>query len=146
MSKTPKMTPEELDAFLRRAMPVDPSLLCRVEHAEPMRIVVRLPYDPSYLRPGGTLSGPTLMGLADQAMYLAVVAEIGPEPLTVTTNLNIHFVRKPAPEDLVAEVRLIKLGARLAIGAVEMRNASAPDIVAHATVTYSIPPRRTEAF
>jgi uncharacterized protein (TIGR00369 family) len=68
------------------------------------------------VRPGGTISGPTMMALADFAMYVAVLAAIGPVPLAVTINLNINFLRKPAPRDLVAEARLLKLGKRLATG------------------------------
>src|SRR4051794_21823700 len=75
---------------------------------------VRRKFNAKSLRPGGTISGPTMMGLTDFAMYVAVLASIGPVPLAVTTNLNINFLRKPAQSDLVAECRLIKLGNRLA--------------------------------
>ena len=91
--------------------------------------------------PGGTISGPTMMGLTDFAMYVAILASIGPVPLAVTTNLNINFLRKPAPRDLIAEARLIKLGKRLAVGEVEIYCDGEDEMVAHATATYSIPPR-----
>ena len=79
---------------------------------------VRQAFKPSSLRPGGTISGPTMMALADFAMYVGVLASIGPVPLAVTINLNINFLRKPAARDLIAECRLLKLGKRLAVGEV----------------------------
>ena len=100
---------------------------------------VRRIYDNSSLRPGGTISGSTMMELADFAMYVALLASIGWVPLAVTTNLNINFLRKPAQGDLLAEVRLIKLGKRLAIGDISMRSEGEEELVAHATATYSIP-------
>jgi uncharacterized protein (TIGR00369 family) len=93
------------------------------------------------LRPGGTLSGPTLMALADVAMYVAVLSAIGWVPLAVTTNLSINFLRKPGPRDLLADARLIKLGRRLAVGEIAIRSDTSPELVAHATSTYSLPPR-----
>ena len=102
---------------------------------------VRRTFNPRSLRPGGTISGPTMMGLTDFSMYVAILASIGPVPLAVTTNLNINFLRKPAQRDLIAEVKLIKLGKRLAVGEVEIFSDGEEDMVAHATATYSIPPR-----
>ncbi len=96
--------------------------------------------DKRSLRPGGTLSGATMMALGDFAMYLAVLSAVGWVPLAVTTNLTINFLRKPAPGDLVAEARLLKLGRQLAVGEVAIRDATGEDIVAHVTSTYSIPP------
>jgi uncharacterized protein (TIGR00369 family) len=102
---------------------------------------VRLGFDPRTLRPGGTISGPTMMMLADVTMYIAVLASVGWEPLAVTTSLNINFLRKPAPgKALIAECRLIKLGKRLAVGDVAMISEGEEEMVAHATSTYSIPP------
>jgi uncharacterized protein (TIGR00369 family) len=82
------------------------------------------------------------MTLADLAMYMAVLAMIGPVALAVTTNLNINFLRKPGQADVIAEARLLKLGKRLAVGEVTMYSEGDPEPVAHATVTYSIPPER----
>jgi uncharacterized protein (TIGR00369 family) len=101
---------------------------------------VRRAYSAKFLRPGGTISGPTMMALTDFAMYVAILASVGPVPLAVTTNLNINFLRKPAPRDLIAEVKLIKLGKRLAVGDVAIRSDGEEEMVAHATSTYSIPP------
>ena len=91
------------------------------------------------LRPGGTLSGVTMMQLADVCVYVAVLASIGCVPLAVTTSLNINFLRKPAPGALIGECKLLKLGKRLAVGEVSIRSEGADDLVAHATATYSIP-------
>jgi len=100
---------------------------------------VRQAYQQTFIRPGGTISGPTMMALADFAMYVAVLASIGPVPLAVTTNLNINFLRKPSVADLLAEARLMKLGKRLAVGEVALRSVDGTELVAHATSTYSIP-------
>ena len=101
---------------------------------------IRRAFSNKSLRPGGTISGPTMMGLTDFAMYVAILASIGPVPLAVTTSLNINFLRKPAQRDLIAETRLIKLGKRLAVGEVEIYCDGEDEMVAHATSTYSIPP------
>ena len=93
------------------------------------------------LRPGGTISGPAMFGLADVALYGAVLSMIGPVALAVTTNMNINFLRKPAPKDLLAEARILKLGKRLAVGEVTIWSEGEEEPVAHATGTYSIPDR-----
>jgi uncharacterized protein (TIGR00369 family) len=102
---------------------------------------IRRAYSERMLRPGGTISGPAMMALTDFAMYVAILASIGPVPLAVTTNLNINFLRKPAQRDLIAETRLMKLGKRLAVGEVSIFSDGIDEMVAHATSTYSIPPR-----
>jgi uncharacterized protein (TIGR00369 family) len=101
---------------------------------------LRQRYDKRALRPGGTLSGATMMALGDFTMYLAVLSAIGWVPLAVTTNLTINFLRKPPPGDLIAEARLLKLGRQLAVGEVAIHADGAEDLVAHVTSTYSIPP------
>lgn len=102
---------------------------------------VRQVYHQRSLRPGGTISGTTLMTLGDFAMYVAVLASIGWVPLAVTTNLSINFLRKPAQRDLLADCRLLKLGKKLAVGEVAISSEGESDLVAHVTATYSIPPR-----
>ncbi|MFZ0074107.1 MAG: PaaI family thioesterase [Xanthobacteraceae bacterium] len=102
---------------------------------------VRLGYSSNTLRPGGTISGVTMMMLADLTMYVAVLASIGWKPLAVTTSLNINFLRKAPPAALIAQCRLIKLGRRLAVGDVSIQSEEGEDLVAHATSTYSIPPQ-----
>jgi uncharacterized protein (TIGR00369 family) len=103
---------------------------------------VRKHFDQASLRPGGTIAGTTLMALSDIAMYVAILATIGWKPLTVTTNLNINFLRKPEPRDLLGEARLLKLGKRLVVGDIAIRTDGQDELVAHATSTYSIPAGR----
>jgi len=101
---------------------------------------VRKHFDQASLRPGGTIAGTTLMALTDIAMYVAILATIGWKPLTVTTNLNINFLRKGAPgQDLLAAARILKLGKRLAVGEVNLLSGTSPEPIAHVTSTYSIP-------
>jgi uncharacterized protein (TIGR00369 family) len=102
---------------------------------------VRLPAGEAHIRPGGTLSGPAQMALADFAMYAALLGAIGEVPLAVTTSFNINFLQKPQPGDLQAACRLIKLGKRLAVGDISLHSNGLETPVSHATATYSIPPR-----
>lgn len=104
-------------------------------------VVMRLDPNERHLRPGGTVSGPTLFALADVAAYCVVLAHIGPVALAVTTSLNINFLRKPEPGPLSCTCRLLKLGKRLAVIEASIFGADGEDLVAHATATYSIPPR-----
>jgi acyl-coenzyme A thioesterase PaaI-like protein len=103
---------------------------------------MRLPYGDVQVRPGGTLSGPTMMGLADGAAWLVTLARIGPVALAVTSSLNISFLRKPGPVDLLAHATLLRLGRRQSVSEVRLwsegSDPAAP--VAHAVVTYAIPP------
>ena len=137
------MTIDELERFLAAEFPqvfhADSGLA--VEALWEGGCLVRQTFRAGSLRPGGTISGPTMMALADFAMYVAVLAAIGPVPLAVTINLNINFLRKPAQRDLLAEARLLKLGKRLATGEVTIRCDGEDAAVAHVTATYSIPPR-----
>lgn len=138
----PKMSLSELDVFFAEQFPESGNRFrFKIESVEENAAQVRLMYHNLHLRPGGTISGPALMTLADMAMYVAVLAMIGPVALAVTTNLNINFLRKPAPKDVIAKARLLKLGSRLAVGEIEMTSDGDSEPVAHATVTYSIPPR-----
>lgn len=138
----PKMSAQEVSDFLDHVFPElqgggDPTFF--VDAVEPMTVRMRLAYHPRHLRPGGTISGPAMFALADAALYAAVLAHLGPVALAVTTNLNINFLRKPAPRDLIAEVRLLKLGKRLAVGEISIYSQGEDDLVAHASGTYSIP-------
>lgn len=141
MPAEPVMSVEAIDAFLRREFPqiYEGGALYAVEAVGPGTARMRMPYDRRHLRPGGTLSGPSMMGLADVALYVAILASIGPVGLAVTTNLSFNFLRKPAQRDLLAECRLLKLGRRLAVGEVAMRSDGSDDVVCHATGTYAIP-------
>jgi uncharacterized protein (TIGR00369 family) len=101
---------------------------------------VRLNYEDRMLRPGGTVSGPSLMALADTAMWVAVLGMVGPVAMTVTTHLDIDFLRFVGPHDVVADARLLKLGRRLAVGDVLMTADGATEPCARASLTYAIPP------
>jgi uncharacterized protein (TIGR00369 family) len=137
----PKLTRKELDERLRSEFPEMSNAMngCEIEELRHGGCRLRLPFNASTLRPGGTLSGPTMMALADFAMYVAVLSAIGWVPLAVTTNLTINFLKKPAARDLLAMARLLKLGQRLAVGEIALRSDGGDDLVAHATATYSIP-------
>jgi uncharacterized protein (TIGR00369 family) len=113
-----------------------------IEEVWPGGSRVRKHFNKASLRPGGTIAGTTLMALTDIAMYVAILATIGWKPLAVTTNLNINFLRKPEPRDLLAEARLLKLGKRLVVGDVVIRSEGQDELVAHATSTYSVPAER----
>lgn len=140
--KPAAMTAEEMERRLRAEFPeafhaVGGLAITDVRHGGAR---VRLVPTAVAIRPGGTLSGPTLMMLADVAMYVAVLATYGWVPLAVTTSLTINFLVKPPPAPLDAACRLIKIGKRLAVGDVELWAPGAEAMVAHATSTYSIPP------
>jgi len=136
-----KMSVAELEEFLRVEFPQSfGSGDTTIEKADGETCRLRQRYSDQMLRPGGTISGPTLMALADCAMYVALLSAIGPLALAVTTNLSINFLRRGVPgHDVIAEARLLKLGKRLAVGEVTLLSASSPDPIAHATTTYSIP-------
>ncbi len=133
------MTVEELQAFLDEHFPHHTG---KLESVGPHTARMRLPVGDEHLRPGGTVSGPTMMALADSCMYAAILGQIGPVALAVTTNFNINFLRRPEPRDMIAETRLLKLGKRLAVGEVGLYSEGEEEPVAHVTATYSIPPDR----
>ncbi len=143
MPPEPVMTREDVERFLDREFP-QIHHGGRSYHVEAVGLLsarVRMDYHERHIRPGGTISGPAMMGLADLTLYVAILAQIGPVGLAVTTNLAFNFLRKPGPRDLVAECRLLKLGKRLAVGEVAIRSDGESEIVCHATGTYSIPQR-----
>jgi uncharacterized protein (TIGR00369 family) len=136
-----KMSVAELEKFLHDEFPQAFSGGdLTIESADGQTCLVRQRYSDKMLRPGGTVSGPTLMALADCAMYVVLLSAIGPVALAVTTNLSINFLRRGAPgRDLLAAARLLKLGKRLAVGEVNLLSGTSPDPIAHVTATYSIP-------
>jgi len=140
----PKLTVKELERLLSADSPklFNPQSGLAIEAVWHGGCRVRRHFDPRSVRSGGTLSGPTMMMLADLAMYVAVLGSIGCVPAAVTTNLNINFLKMPAPRDVIAEARLIKLGKRLAVGEIGVRSEGEDELVAHATCTYSIPAHR----
>lgn len=134
-------TREEVNAFMLTAFP---QAKCTVEAVGERSARVRYKVDDDALRPGGTVSGPVLFTVADAALYVAILAELGLVVLAVTTNLNINFLRKPAAgRDVIGECRLIKIGKVLVVGEVYVYSEGDEEPVAHATGTYSLPPPRS---
>jgi len=135
-----KMDRAALEAFLAtefRQVAAD----FTIETLSPDRLSVRLNVGDRHLRPGGTVSGPAMFALADVAVYLAILSRVGPRALAVTTSCSIDFMRKPvAGVDLIADVRLLKLGRVLAVGDVLIRSDGSEVPVARASLTYSLPP------
>jgi uncharacterized protein (TIGR00369 family) len=141
---TAKLTVKELEGLLGADSPklFNPQTGLTIEEVWQGGCSVRKRFDPRTLRSGGTVSGPTMMALADFAMYVAVLASVGWVPHAATTNLSINFLKRPAPRDLLAVARLIKLGKRLAVGEIGVRSEGEDELVAHATCTYAIPTQR----
>lgn len=134
------MTRDELQAFLGREFPQVAEDL--VVEAVGEEVVLRLVVAERHLRPGGTVSGPSMFALADVAFYLAILSRIGAVALAVTTNCSIDFMRKPAAgRDLIARARILKLGRVLAVGDVLIASEGEAAPVARASLTYSIPPK-----
>ncbi len=112
-----------------------------VERSDDQLTVVRMAYDDRLMRPGGTISGPAMFKLADFGVYAAILGRLGDHGLqAVTTSMTMNFLSRPLPAALVANIRILKLGRRLAVGEVYLYSEGSPDMVAHATSTYAIPP------
>ena len=132
-------TRDQIAAFLAAEFPQTKCVVLRVGERG---AAVSHEVGPDELRPGGTVSGPILMAVADVALYVALLGEIGIVPLAVTTSLTINFLRKPeAGRAVIGECRLLKVGRSLAVGEVSLYSEGLPDPVAHVVGTYSIPPR-----
>ena len=128
-----------LAAFLAREFPQVDGVF-RIEALTGDGVRVRMPVTEANLRPGGTVSGPSMFALADVSVYLASLARIGPRALAVTTNCSIDFMRRPGPVDMIAETRLLKLGRSLAVGDALLFSEGQADPVARAGLTYALPP------
>ncbi|MBE9475554.1 MAG: PaaI family thioesterase [Proteobacteria bacterium] len=136
-----KMTIAEVTAFLEKVFPqIDNDFT--VVSLSVDEVVVRMNVQTRHLRPGGTVSGPAMFALADVSYYIATLALIGPEALTVTTNCSIDFMRKPAATDMIAKARVLKLGRTLSVGDVLLYSIGQAAPVARANLTYSIPQNR----
>src|SRR6202051_1230019 len=130
-------TKAEIIEFLAREFPQNK---CVVEEVSPRSATVTHGVGIDELRPGGTVSGPVLMAVADVAIYVAVLGAIGIVPLTVTTSMSVNFLRKPSPDRRIVGVcKLIKVGRTLAVGEVALYSQGDEAMVAHAVGTYSIP-------
>ena len=139
-----RITLDELDQLTREKLPFAVACGIKAERLDSGSVTVRAIYQSQFLRPGGTLSGPLMMALADYAMYAAILTRLGLVEMAVTSSLNINFLAKAIPGDLIADAELIKLGKRLAVGSVDIHVAGESNQVAHATCTYSIPSRRVD--
>lgn len=141
MSYRPVMTAQELTEFVHSVFPEADPYGWRVVEVTDGHIRVSMNAGKEHLRPGGTVSGPTMFALADVVAYLVTLAHVGPVALAVTTNVNINFLRKPEPGELRATGRLVKLGKRLAVSEVHIYAGEDDEMIAQATATYSVPPR-----
>ena len=143
MPYRPVMTAEAVTAFWDAQFPqIRAERAYDIVRIDPGEALLRLVPDDRHLRPGGTISGPTLFTLADVAAYAALLAHVGPEPLILTVSFTINFMRRPQIAPLLATCRILKLGRRLAVVAVGIAPEASGDLLAHATGTYSIPERR----
>ncbi len=136
----PKITADDFNALMAKEIPWAEEMGINADDIGKGTATLRLPFAESMLRPGGTVSGPTMMALADTTMYAVVLGAIGIVKLAVTTSFNVNFLHRPSPADLMAEGRLLKLGKRLAVVEATLHSDGHDEPVAHATGTYSIPP------
>ena len=134
-----KMTAAEVNDFIRQGIPAFEGAGCLVTSVTDTQVEVTQQYRDDLLRPGGSISGPTLMALADTAMYALILAKLGPVAMAVTQNLNINFLRRPAPVDTIATARFLRLGRRSAVIDVSIYSAGSDEMVAHVTGTYALP-------
>jgi len=139
-----KITFEELDRFLQEQFPQGAAYGSLRKLGDGWA-EMSLDVDDGHLRPGGTVSGPVMMGLADVTLYAALLSRIGLVPLAVTTNLNINFLRKPAAHTPIwARATMLKVGRTMGVGEVFVYSEGGEEPVAHSTMTYSIPPKKHE--
>jgi len=136
----PVMTIEDLHAFMLAEFPQAADDF-EVLEVRDDGVTLRMHIAKRHLRPGGTVSGPSMFALADCALYFALLAQIGPVALAVTTNCSIDFMRRPAPGNLIAHTTILKLGKTLCVGDVMIYSEGGDKPVARASLTYAIPPR-----
>ena len=142
MQRQPVLTADEVQAYFDEVFPQQRGTLVAMTIGS-MHGKARMKISEDHLRPGGTVCGPAMFTVADCAFYMALMGMIGRQALTVTTNMSINFLRKPvADADLICEARILKLGKLLATGDATVWSEGQDAPVAHATVTYAIPPSR----
>lgn len=137
-----RISAQDFEQLIRATIPLSRTMPFTILELRYGEAQLRLDYDDAQLRAGGTLNGPTMMTLADTALYAAVLSCVGFEPLAVTSNLSIHFLRRPEPRPLVARAKILKLGKKLAVGTIEIQSEGADELVAHASGTYALPSQR----
>ncbi|WP_205627123.1 PaaI family thioesterase [Sandaracinus amylolyticus] len=136
--RRPRIEAAEFEALIHQTIPLTRILPFRVQELDWGSATIRLLFSDQQLRAGGTINGPTMMTLADTALYAAVLTRIGMEPLAVTSDLTIHFLRKPEPRDLIGRATVLRAGRRIAVGTIEISSVDGP-LVAHATGSYALP-------
>ena len=141
----PKITAAAFQTLAFDGVPYAGQLGCRIERFEAGHVTLRMPYRELLRRPGDTICGPALMALADVTLYGVVLSMVGERPLAVTTDMTIHFLSRPAPRDVLASGRLLKLGRRLAVGEVIMHSDGDARPICHVVGTYAIPPESRRA-
>ena len=141
MAKPPQLDKDGVNALLMKAFPqARPEDLALAHEVEPGRVLVIRPYPgDGALRPGGVISGPNLMSIADTAAYALVLAHIGEQLMAVTSSLTMNFLRGAVPGDIHAEATMLRLGRRIAVCDVRIWTESPERLAAQATVTYAIP-------
>jgi len=134
------LSAEQVQALIRLGVPMAEDIDLRIDRLDAQCALARVPFQAKLVRPGGTLSGPTIMSLADAAMYAVVLGRLGRVEMAVTANLNINFLAKPKPVDLLAEARILRLSRRQAVCEVSLYSLGAEEeLVAHVTGTYALP-------
>ena len=134
------LSAEQVQVLIRLGVPMAEDIDLRIDRLDADCALARVPFQAKLVRPGGTLSGPTIMALADAAMYAVVLGRLGRVEMAVTANLNINFLAKPKPVDLLAEARILRLSRRQAVCEVSLYSLGAEEeLVAHVTGTYALP-------
>ncbi len=134
------LTAEQVQALIRAGLPIAEDIELCIDRLDARGVLARVPFHAKLIRPGGTLSGPTIMALADAAMYAVVLGRLGRVEMAVTSNLNINFLVKPKPVDLLAEAQILRLSRRQAVCEVSLYSlGNEEELVAHVTGTYALP-------
>lgn len=134
------LSAQQVQALIREGVPMAADIDLQIDLLDTHRALARVPFQSRLVRPGGTLSGPTIMALADAAMYAVVLGSLGRVEMAVTSNLNINFLAKPKPVDLLADARILRLSRRQAVCEVALYSVGAEEeMVAHVTGTYALP-------
>lgn len=139
MTEHARITGEQFTTLIHDTIPLSRMWAMEVLSLGYGSATLRIAFREEQLRAGGTINGPTIMMLADTALYAAVLGRVGLEPLAVTSDLSFKFLRKPAQAALLGEATLFRCGKRLAVGEVRIRSEGSEDLVAHATGTYALP-------
>jgi uncharacterized protein (TIGR00369 family) len=130
----------QVQELIRSWVPMAEDLDLKIEEVREGYARIRIPFQEKSIRPGGTVSGPIMMTAGDTAMYAAILGTLGKVSMAVTSNLNINFLQRPEPCDLIAEATILKIGKRIAFCEVGVRSEGSDDLVAHVTGSYSLPP------